>query len=284
MRWLGGLAAGVAAVLAFASTGLTTTAAAADAVYSEAYAEVLNLNAIGADVAEAASAHQQFPPAASNGAKYNQLNVALLNEIIQADLGGTLNGIPLISDANGSGLIYLGELGAAHSYASAADETTATASSGVITEDGAIAVSPEQATGDPARVNLTSLLDQLTVSDLTDAIIDEASLEIGALASRIEKSNGTVTPEYVVAGADLVISSPLVGGLVTDLGDTVDGLGTTLDGLLSTDGTLGTLISQLEVLNINLGLLGIPLATVAVDDATVGVTGIDSALTYVNEQ
>ena len=130
-----------------------------------------------------------------------------------------------------------------------------------------------------ANVDLTKLLKQLKIDNLTDSVIDEASLEIGALGSTAEKTDGALKTEYLVAGAEATISSPAVEGLTTSLGGVVDGLGTTLNTTLSSDGVLGTITSGLEAINIDLGLLG----RVGVTNSKVALNGVDAALDQVKK-
>ena len=252
-----------------------TPAYAAQEDYSEARGQLLDADLIGIDLAEAASSESTLP--SLPGRERNQLDVGLLNENVRLDLGGGLQ-LPLVGE-NSPGLLQLAQLGTAHSFAHAVNPTRSIASAGTITEDGAIAVDPSQETGDPARVDLTMLFNQLNIDGLTDQIIDEAGLNIGALASRAETNSRGLIRDYAIADLTLNLSSPLVGELTDELGGVVDGLATTLKGALATDGLLGSLVSSLEALNINLGLLG----NVGVDTATIGVDGVDAALQEVTE-
>jgi len=182
----------------------------------------------------------------------------------------------LIGEA-GTGLLQLGQAGVLNSYAEAATATSAKAGAGAVSSNGGIALDAEGSDSMTANVDLTKLLKQLKVENLTDSVIDEASLEIGALGSTAEKSDGTLKSEYLVAGAEATISSPAVEGLTTSLGGVVDGLGTTLNTTLSSDGVLGTITSGLNAIDIDLR----PLARIGITESKVALDGVDAALDQV---
>src|SRR5690606_14867667 len=203
----------------------------------------------------------------------NALNVSLLGAV-DVQLGE--DPLPLISDPNGGGLLHLGEAGVPKSYAESSSVTSSTASAGAVEEDGSIALDPNNpgAYG-PARVNLTDLLDQLEVSGLTDQIVDEVSLELGAVASRAEATGGQdpkFSSDYVLADGKLVISSPAVAGLSSGLGQTIDGVGATLNTAVGTEGVLGTVANNVAI-DTNLGIV-----SVKAGGGTVGIDGLDTAL------
>ncbi|RBM01517.1 hypothetical protein C1H84_06580, partial [Glutamicibacter soli] len=202
------------------------------------------------------------------------MNVSALGAL-NLDLGQGLQ-LPLIGEA-GTGLLQLGQAGVLNSFAEASSATSAKAGAGAVSANGAIALDAEGSDSMMANIDLTKLLEQLEVDNLTDALIDEASLEIGALGSTAEKTNGSVKTEYLIAGANATISSPAVEGLTTSLGGVVDGLGTTLNTTLSSDGVLGTITSGLEAIDIDLR----PLARIGVTDSKVALDGVDAALNQV---
>lgn len=210
----------------------------------------------------------------------HQLNVDLLNENIQVDLGGGVQ-LPLIGE-DGSGLLELGQLGALHSYAYTPSEDQgmrSIAAAGAITEDGSIAVDPTGDEGNPARVNLTALFDQLDVEGLTDEVVDAAALEVGALASRAEHNDGELVRNYQLAGAELVFSSPLVGAFTDDLEGVTSGLGEALEESLGSTGALGDVTEALEVINLDLGVL-----TAGVEESSIAIDGLDEALAELNDR
>ncbi|MHC6177628.1 choice-of-anchor G family protein [Glutamicibacter sp. X7] len=238
---------------------------------SEALGQILDANLLNIDLADAASSTAGNPSA--TGPVRNPLNLSLLDSSVSLDLGGGLN-LPLISDAGNGGLLELGELGVAHSFASTPSATNAIGSAGAVAEDGAISVSPDSGNG-PARVDLTQLFDQLNVSGLTDQILSEANLELGALASRAEKNGTTVTRDYTIADAKLNLTSPAVGELTTELGNVVDVAGTTLNAAVGDGGVLSSLIGSLE----NISLLGL-----GVDTAQIHIDGLNDALNVVKTE
>ncbi|WP_418907380.1 choice-of-anchor G family protein [Glutamicibacter endophyticus] len=238
---------------------------------SEALGQILDANLLNIDLADAASSTAGNPSA--TGPVRNPLNLSLLDSSVSLDLGGGLN-LPLISDAGNGGLLELGELGVAHSFASTPSATNAIGSAGAVAEDGAISVSPDSGNG-PARVDLTQLFDQLNVSGLTDQILSEANLELGALASRAEKNGTTVTRDYTIADAKLNLTSPAVGELTSQLGNVVDVAGTTLNAAVGDGGVLSSLIGSLEAIN----LVGL-----GVDTAQIHIDGLNDALNVVKTE
>ncbi|WP_181728058.1 choice-of-anchor G family protein, partial [Glutamicibacter soli] len=249
-----------------------TAAYAAPTDTSEALGRTIDLNLLTIPVADAGFAHSGSP--SSPAAEHAPLNVSALGAL-NLDLGQGLQ-LPLIGEA-GTGLLQLGQAGVLNSFAEASSATSAKAGAGAVSANGAIALDAEGSDSMMANIDLTKLLEQLEVDNLTDALIDEASLEIGALGSTAEKTNGSVKTEYLIAGANATISSPAVEGLTTSLGGVVDGLGTTLNTTLSSDGVLGTITSGLEAIDIDLR----PLARIGVTDSKVALDGVDAALNQV---
>src|SRR5699024_6527974 len=112
---------------------------------AEAQGEILNADLLNIDLAEAAWSQAGNP--SSPATDYNPLNLALLNQNVQLDLGGGLQ-LPLIGEG-GSGLLQLGQLGALHSYASAPSATHAIAAAGAVANDGTIALDTVEGQGGP---------------------------------------------------------------------------------------------------------------------------------------
>ncbi|WP_152666882.1 choice-of-anchor G family protein [Arthrobacter sp. YC-RL1] len=249
-----------------------TAAYAAPNDSSEALGRAIDLNLLTIPVADAGYAYSGNQ--SSPDAVHAPLNVSALGAI-ELDLGPGLQ-LPLIGEA-GTGLLQLGQAGVLNSYAEAATATSAKAGAGAVSSNGGIALDAEGSDSMTANVDLTKLLKQLKVENLTDSVIDEASLEIGALGSTAEKSDGTLKSEYLVAGAEATISSPAVEGLTTSLGGVVDGLGTTLNTTLSSDGVLGTITSGLNAIDIDLR----PLARIGITESKVALDGVDAALDQV---
>ncbi|WP_311244162.1 choice-of-anchor G family protein [Microbacterium sp. WCS2018Hpa-23] len=227
----------------------------------------------GLDIA--ALGHTITSNPAAPGSELGGLDVGLL-DALNIDVG-TLN-IALLTDGTTPGLLQLGDLGATQSFSSSPSQTQSIASSGVITSGGAIDTGSIDGSTNPASLELTGLLDQLGLTGVTDGIIDEASIAIGALASRAESTTGTVDSEYRVAGLNVDLHSQLLDDLADTLGTTVQGALTPVSNLVGPGGALtgllGTVTSTLEALN--LSALGIPLISVDATDSDVSIAGLDT--------
>ncbi|MBO3662968.1 Ig-like domain-containing protein [Microbacterium stercoris] len=283
-RGFAGVAGVVAAALASYGIQGALPAQAAPTDDSEARGQVIISDLLGAvDLLALGGALDGYPSGDPATPVNGTLDVGALG-LVSLDLGAIQ--MPLIGDGTNGGLLDLGSLGAAGSYANAPSSTTSTASAGTITADGALDVDPANLPPDPenyATLNLTDLLAQAGIDGLTDQIIDQLELRIGALASTATATtqpDGTVgyTSDYAIAGAQLELSSPLVGGLSGTIDTAVTGVqslvDTTITGL---QGPINTLVSGLP--NINLGLLGVNLtgATVAATPPNLAAA-VDSVL------
>ena len=81
---------------------------------------------------------------------------------------------PLVSAPGDGGLIELGELGAQSAYASTPSAHEATASAGIIDEDGGIDVSPTHPGGyESTSVDLVPALDQAGLDVVAEGIADD---------------------------------------------------------------------------------------------------------------
>ncbi|WP_230206393.1 choice-of-anchor G family protein [Microbacterium gorillae] len=266
---------GVAALVTVAAVALPSVGAnALPSDDSEAQAQVLRSTIFPADLAGIGLSHSALPsdPGVDNGAL--DLGVLAAQTI---EIGGVQ--VPLFGP---DGLIDLGELGALTSYSDAVSETNAKAAAGLLGEGGSIAVSPGAGVGtDPAYVDLTRLFDQLNINGLTDQVLDQARLEIGALAAEAETNAGTLTSDYVLAGIDLNLRSPLVGGVATTLGDGITSALGPVSDLVASGGALDQLLTTLQNTINALSLGG---AGVNVTSADVQINGIDAvAATVVQE-
>ncbi|WP_201308854.1 choice-of-anchor G family protein, partial [Puerhibacterium puerhi] len=265
-------AAGAAAVAVTASVGGASAADGAPQEEARATAEFLDADLLGLSLAELVGARSAS--IGSPEADTASIDVGLLERLVGVGLG-TL-GIPVIGDGTNAGLLDLGPAAGAgllNGYAHAPDGDNATAASGAVTDDGAInlgAVRDHPGT-DLARLDATALLDRLGVAGLTDQVVDEVSLGLGALASSATQTTATGTSsDYVVAGADLKVSSPLVGTLADTLGATTDEVESTVGGLLGPNGAVQQTLGTLDVVSVDvLGLvaldLGSPRLTATVD-------------------
>ena len=260
-----------------------TTAAAAPADYSEAQGQVLVSPLLQAlQLAELGYTHSAYPSSKEEAA--GTLPVGLVDQLIGLRLPNLP--IPLISSAEQMGLLHLGELGLLGSYSHAPTATGSRAVAGAVDQDGAIAISPESTPEeaiDPAYIDLTSLFGQLGITALTDEIIDQARIELGAIASAAEANGGALSSDYVLTGLDLKVHSPLVGGILTGLGTTVQGTLGGVSGLLAKDGALGKLLTGVEN-TVNALTLGDLAALLEVTSAQVSIDGLDTVGTTVKNR
>ncbi|MDR6143922.1 hypothetical protein QE375_003476 [Microbacterium foliorum] len=224
----------------------------------------------GLDVAALGHTITSNPAAA--GPELGGLDLALL-EALSIDVG-TLN-VPLLTDGTTPGLLQLGDLGGAQSFSSSPTQTQSIASAGAITSGGAIDAGAIDGSVNPGTLELTDLFDQLNVAGLTDAVLDEASIGIGALASRAESTTGVAASEYRVAGLNLDLHSNLVAGLATTLGSAIQGTVTPVSDLTGPGGALTGLVTTL-VNTIN-AIPDVPLvAAFEATGGTVEIAGIDT--------
>ncbi|WP_344251149.1 choice-of-anchor G family protein, partial [Brevibacterium sanguinis] len=241
----------VAAATAVGLTVLVTSPGTAVPIdpdeLAEAHGQVIDTDLITADLLDVSSARSTYP--SSPEADHTPLDVAAL-QALSIQLPNV--SLPLISGEDGNGLLHLGEVGALNAFGHAPSFDSAVASAGAVGQDGAINVDPDNpgAYGN-ATVSLTPLLEQLGLSDVTDEVVDELSLELGALASRAEADADSVTSDYVVADGKLTISSPAVSRLSDSLQVAVDKTGQVLDDAIGDEG----LVSELATIGIDANVL-----------------------------
>src|SRR5699024_5864390 len=116
--------------------------------------------------------------------------------------------------------------GALNAYGHAPQYNNAKASAGAVGSDGALNLDDIN-NGDygNANVDLTAVLKQLGLDGVTDQVVDDLSLELGAIASTADSNGTEYTPDYVVADGTLTVSSPAVEGISDALDTVVDGTG-----------------------------------------------------------
>ncbi|WP_313817673.1 choice-of-anchor G family protein, partial [Citricoccus sp.] len=248
-----------------------SAAQAAPSDDSEALARIIDSSLFASDLAAVGQAASGNP--SEVGPATGTVDAALL-EALNIDLGALQ--LPVVGSEGTPGLLQIGELGALSSYASSPTVGSSTASAGVVGENGAVSLDVAEAAGPAANttVNLTDLLDQLGVDGLTDEIVQEISLELGAVASTTSQTApADPTSNYVVADGNLVIDSPLVGALATDLRTTITGAGDLVDALVGSEGLIGSTVSALAT-EINIPLV----ANLDLSGGTAGVNGLDAAL------
>ncbi|WP_245907506.1 choice-of-anchor G family protein [Leucobacter massiliensis] len=240
-----------AATATVAAAGLVTMPFAASAdeaapgedVVSAAHGHGLWSELLGLELAGTARTDTAYPD--SPGPISDELDVSLLGAAV-VEVGSVQ--LPLIKepgDPDAAGLLELGSLGTLSSYAESTSETRSRASSGLLTEEGALAVDAAAEPGfEPARIDVTGLLTQLIGADATEQLLDQAAIEVGALGSEVVKENSTVTSEYMLSDIRLDASSPLVGGLTGTVDGVVGALLQPIQDLLGPDGTVGSAVSD----------------------------------------
>ncbi|WP_460499483.1 choice-of-anchor G family protein, partial [Corynebacterium faecale] len=162
------------------------------------------------DALVAVSAQQSWPADDGEPAQTSTLDIALL-QAIEVEIGGI--NLPLVGSGLTTGLLDLGTpgVGVLSSFAAAPNATGAQAATGALTQDGFIDVDAYDGSGNiQTQIQLTSFLSQLGIADLTDQIIDDLSLRLGAVSSSAQEAGGTITAEYAIANAELNVHSPLL--------------------------------------------------------------------------
>ncbi|MGJ0204193.1 choice-of-anchor G family protein [Leucobacter sp. gxy201] len=187
----------------------------------------------------------------------NPLNVGLLGQAINLDLGDGMLQLPLDNQTG-----VLGQ------YAQATAGGVAQGAAGFIDSSGGIATAPGSGYPELATVNLKQLISQVdpTVA-ATLANVTDLSLEVGAVTGRaaldgcdaawngvsslrtelvngVETQVGNLSREYLATSADLVIETPAVGSLTQKLDGVVQNLETTVNGLASNQSVLDGLLTS----------------------------------------
>ncbi|WP_193096692.1 choice-of-anchor G family protein [Brevibacterium sp. FME17] len=265
---------GVAAATALGLTVMVTAPGAAAIKQdpnedAEALGQLVQSDILDEQLVDAAGAYSSFP---SNPKEAKTpLNAEALNAI-DLDLGDGVS-LPVISQPGGEGLLKLGEAGALNAYGNAPSADSAKASAGAVGKDGALNVDDVN-NGDfgNAEVDLTQVLGQAGLDGVTDSIVDELSLSLGAVASTAE-ANGSEDPssEYVVADGVMTVSSPAVGGLSDSLNKIFDGAGGTLEDAIAKEG----LADKLGKAGIDLDA-GVADISLGGDDTTVNIETKDA--------
>lgn len=231
---VGGVAAATALGLTVMATAPSAAASQEPNDDSEALGQLVQSELLDDQLVDAAGAYSSFP---SNPEEAKTpLNAEALNAIA-LDLGNGVS-LPVIGEPGGNGLLELGKAGALNAYGNAPSADSAKASAGAVGEDGALNLDDIN-NGDygNAKVDLTQVLGQAGLDGVTDNIVDELSLELGAVASTAE-ANGSEDPtsEYAVADGIMTVSSPAVGGISDSLNEVVDGAGGTLEDVIAKEG------------------------------------------------
>ncbi|MEW1979582.1 choice-of-anchor G family protein [Citricoccus sp. NPDC079358] len=218
---------------------------------------------------------EQGAPTDSFDAYFAPLGVTAL-EFLSVGLG--LIQLPLDTDTG-----VIGQYGQAQSTGEAVG------ASGLVNDEGVIALEP--GTGEPqlATLQLFELLGSLDhdVASLVGENVADVDLEVGAVAGRAELDgcaaefgalNEAVTREYLVSSVDTAVESPAVGDLVTGVNGVLTGLENAVNGLASNRGVLDQLTSGVSSLvggllgTLRLGNVGVSLT------ATIDLSSVRSFL------
>ncbi len=229
----GGVVATVAALIA--ATVAVQPAAAAPTDVNQAEGVLVSGSGI-ADIdtlAQLASAYSARGQAAGGGTTAQPVDLTALNAL-DVDLG---NDVDLLGQ---NGILTLG---VADQYASTT-ATGATASSGVVANDGGIGVGTGT-TGTGATVNLNPLLGRVGADT---SLLADAQLSVGAIASTITATRGqtvTTSSDYRIAGATLRLQSPAVQGLTGALQQDLRTYSGTVNSTIGANGALSGVTTQL---------------------------------------
>src|SRR5690625_1274897 len=233
------------------------------------------------DLAAINGAYSAFP-SEGGGVDNTPLELEILNAL-DIDLG---NGVKLFGD---NGILALGALG---QYANTAEDEAPFASSGLVGEDGVIAV-PGDTPEESAYLDLAPLLEAASL----DELLSEARLELGAISSSATTDAGEgPVGDYQIADGKLILGSNAVAGLSGALSEALAEISDPINDLVGDGGVidqtlnpvLDTLTSTLNSLLFGIGSiddLGVT-ATVDLDlqaalDSVLGqpLTSEDSAVT-----
>lgn len=247
------------------------------AAASAAQGQILFADLAGFPLAASGFTRTSFPDAA--GPDQGQLDVGLLgNETI--DLGDGIQ-LPLLKDGDGNGLIDLGMLGLLHSYSASDSAVHSTAAVGFVDSGGEISLSPNPGEEiDPAYVDLTDLFAQAGIDGLTDEILDQARLELGAIGARAESTNDIVDSEYRIADLNLRLRSPLVGDLTNAVDSIVNEAIGPVSDLVAEGGALNGLLDSLAGA---LSGIDVGIAKVEVTGSTVAINGVDALVETITD-
>nr|WP_201468687.1 choice-of-anchor G family protein [Microbacterium hydrocarbonoxydans] len=271
----GGIAGVTAAAVVLASALVPSAANALDAANpndpSVAQGQIIQLPAPllgGLDIATLGHTLTSNPAAA--GPEPGSLDITAL-EALNIQVGAV--NLPLLTDGTEPGLLQLGDLGATQSFSSSPTQTQSIASSGTITSGGAIDAGAIDGSSNPASLELTGLLAQLGLTGVTDGIIDQASVSIGALASRAESNLDVVASEYRIADLGVDLHSQLIDDLADTLDTTVQTAVAPVNALVGTGGALSTLTNSIAS---TLDGINAIIAQVRSTGATASIVGLDT--------
>lgn len=179
----------------------------------------------------------------------NPLKVSILNSL-NIDLGDKLQ---LFGK---QGVIQLGALA---QYAHTDPLGTQVAASGAISDQGAISVGGSAEAPANAHLNLTGLLGNGAISAITKPLVDELTVDIGALSARAETTTGgDAALSYQLGDIKSRLHSPAVENLSAGVRSVFDSASSGINGLFGADGAISTGINGL-VQTLQAGLAAVPL-------------------------
>ncbi|GHH72274.1 choice-of-anchor G family protein [Promicromonospora soli] len=164
-------------------------------------------------------------------------------------------------------ILDFGQLGALASKSEASSAIDAHAVSGLIGADGGVTLDGETEDFGKASVDVLSAARLLGVDGLTDQIVDQLLLELGAGAAEVTAEDGVILDQdgvgglgqYRVGDADLVLHSPVIedaASSIYDIGGTID---TTVEDLVNENLDISALTGLFDAVP------GVPTPTVTVD-------------------
>ena len=249
----------MAAVVAASMAGGSVPASAIQSDQSEAEGRFLTFQGGFVDIDDLAAINGAYSafPSEGGGVDNTPLELEVLNTL-DIDLG---NGVKLFGD---NGILALGALG---QYANTAEDEAPFASSGLVGEDGVIAV-PGDTPEENAYLDLTPLLEAASLEEL----LTEARLELGAISSSATTDAGEgPVGAYQIADGKLILGSSAVAGLSGALSEALAEISEPINDLVGDGGVIDqTLNPVLDTLTSTLNslLLGIG----SVDDLGVTAT------------
>ncbi|RLV57462.1 hypothetical protein D9V41_02185 [Aeromicrobium phragmitis] len=249
-------AVGTAAALVLSSAGPVAAAEGDDA---QAEGRVLTGSAGTLDLDTLAALRPAFV-ADPNDQQVSPLAVDVLSTL-GIDLGG---GIQLFGP---NGVIGVGALG----QVARTSDTTASAASGAVTDEGAIAVGGN-GVGDEAYVDLTALLSSAGVADVTAGLVDQLRLDLGVLSATAQAKGGEIESDYQISGGRLTLRSPAVTDLTAGIDEVLGTLSDTANDVLGPQGALDSSLSSVSsglVEPLTTALNTLSLGLVSVDDVNV---------------
>lgn len=226
------------------------------------------------NVAQLGGAYSARGATTGGGTTNQPLDLTAVNAL-GVDLG---NNIDLLGP---NGILALGVDG---QYATTS-ATGATASSGLLANDGGIGVGNGSGTG-AATLDLNPLFARVG-ADTT--VLSNAQLQVGALASTLSATRGstvTTSSDYRIAGADLNLTSPAVAGLSTSLRTQLRSVSSSVNSALGANGALsGTTTALTAELQRLLRTTALGLVNVSGTNVTATVDlNLDDTLTQVLQQ